>query len=188
MNHERFAYFVMQGEAASKAVAEHPDTAPPHTLPISDNYDLSLVLPSEARDAFQASRVYRLFFVFENYVRDFVLGVLTETDAETWWTSKVPKNVQDEVAELEKKEETKTWMGLGARDKISLTTLPQLLSIIDYRWKEDFEPTLRDKSLIQNARQIGHIRNTVCHMSPVPDEAEDRVKLVMRDWFRAVPP
>ena len=56
------------------------------------------------------------------------------------------------------------------------------------RWKEDFDAILRDRSLIQEARQVSHIRNIVCHMSAVPDEAEDRVKLVMRDWFRAVAP
>jgi hypothetical protein len=187
MNHERLAYFVMLGQAAVGAAASHPDTAPPHPLPISENYDLSVVLPSEARDAFQASRVYRLFYVFENYLRDFVLGVLTESEPESWW-AKVPIDVQTEVDSLEKGEETKAWMGLGARDKISLTTLPQLLRIIDHRWKEDFAIILRDKSLIQEARHVAHIRNIVCHMSAVPDEAEDRVKLVMRDWFRAVAP
>ncbi len=188
MNPERLAYFLMLGQSATAAVASHPETAAPHSLPVSESYDLSVVLPTEAREAFQASRVYRLFFVFENYVRDFVLGVLTETEPETWWTTKVPKNVQDEVSDLEKKEETKAWMGLGARDKISLTTLPQLLSIIEHRWKEDFEEILRDRSLIHEARQVGYIRNIVCHMSATPDEAEDRVKLVMRDWFRAVAP
>jgi hypothetical protein len=49
-------------------------------------------------------------------------------------------------------------------------------------------PLLRDKSLLQEARWISHLRNAVCHMSPIPDEELQRVRQVMRDWYRIIPP
>jgi hypothetical protein len=55
-------------------------------------------------------------------------------------------------------------------------------------WNDAFKSTVRDKFLIQEARSISHIRNTVCHMSDISDEETNRVKQVMRDWFRVVAP
>jgi hypothetical protein len=55
-------------------------------------------------------------------------------------------------------------------------------------WNDVFKATVRDKFLIQEARGISHIRNTVCHMSDISVEESNRVKQVMRDWFRVVAP
>ena len=67
-------------------------------------------------------------------------------------------------------------------------TYPQLMRVIDHCWKEGFEDLLRDKTLVQTARVLSHLRNTIAHMTPISDEEIDRVKLTMRDWFRAVAP
>jgi hypothetical protein len=181
------ALFLMLGQSAERTVKFHPETTPAEGLLLSDSYDLATVLPGEVRQAASASYVYKLFFVFENFLRDFVLGALSEEDKDNWW-NKVPPDVQKEVSELEEKEENKAWMALGSRPKLALTTYPQLLSIIDYRWKEEFQDLIRDKSLIQEARHIGHIRNALCHMTVVPEEEVERVKQVIRDWFRVVAP
>jgi hypothetical protein len=82
------------------------------------------------------------------------------------------------------------WMALNSRSKLSLTTLPQLLKIIEdsHNWKNFFEAVVRDKSLLQEARHISHIRNTICHMGEISEEELARVKQVMRDWLRVVEP
>ena len=67
-------------------------------------------------------------------------------------------------------------------------TLPQLLKEIDEKWKEGFEDLVRDKGLIQEARLLTHLRNTICHMSIIPAEEVERIKQTMRDWFRVVAP
>lgn len=87
---------------------------------------------------------------------------------------------------LSKTEETKKWMALETRDKLSLTN--QLLQIINDCWKDRFDSIVRDKGLIQEARLIAHLRNAARHMTDVPEEEVDRVKQVLRDWFRIVTP
>ena len=67
-------------------------------------------------------------------------------------------------------------------------TYPQLLRVMDHCWKDAFEDLVRDKTLIQEARLIAHLRNTTCHMTSVPDEEVQRVRQTMRDWFRVVAP
>src|SRR5262249_12834581 len=113
--------------------------------------------------------------------------VLSAQDKENWW-DKVPQDVQDKVAKLEETEEAKSWMALGSRDKSALMTYPQLLRVIDHCWKSHFKDLLRDKALVQQARLIGHLRNTICHMTTISAEETERVRQTMRDWFRSVAP
>jgi hypothetical protein len=183
----RLSLFLTVGQLASREIYQHPGTAPQESLPISSSFDLALALPEEVRRAARAALVYKLLFVFENFLRGLVLDVLSEQDPERWW-AKVPKHVQQDVEELERKEETKGWMALGSRSKLSLTTYPQLLDIVEQCWKEGFDSTVRDKSLIQEARHISHLRNAIGHMTEIPDEETERIKQVMRDWFRMVAP
>jgi hypothetical protein len=98
---------------------------------LSQSYDLAPLLPEKVRRATAAAETYRLFFVFENFLRDFVVEVLAKDAAQPWW-DKVPKDVQDEVSKLEETEEIKSWMALGSRDKSALMTFPQLLRVIDF--------------------------------------------------------
>jgi hypothetical protein len=181
------ALFMMLGQTAARTVASMEQLVPKEHLLLSSTYDLAPLLPEKVRRATDASETYRLFFVFENFLREFVVEILSKDPAVSWW-DKVPKDVQDEVTKLEQTEEMKSWMALGSRDRSSLMTFPQLLRVIDHAWKEGFDDLVRDKGLIQEARLIGHLRNTICHMTEIPTEETDRVRQVMRDWFRVVAP
>lgn len=187
MDEAKMSLFVMLGQTASKTLGEVPEIAHSEPLRISPSFDLSTTIPEAVKEANKAAFGYRLFFVFENYLREFVVDVLTKGGKESWW-EKVPKDVQDEVEKNEGKEETKAWMALGSRGKSALLTYPQLLRIVEYRWKEDFQDTIRDRALVQTARHISHLRNTLCHMSCISPEEEARICQVMRDWFRVVSP
>ncbi|MEW6055345.1 MAG: Swt1 family HEPN domain-containing protein [Bdellovibrionota bacterium] len=188
MKDGKLALFVMLGQTAERLIQKQPDTVAPESLPLSKELDLAVSLPILVKRARLASLVFKYFFVFEHFLREFIRETLSESSPANWWESKVPKNIRDEVTESEQKEETKAWMALVSREKLALTTYPQLLSIIESCWKDGFEPIVRDKSLIQEARLITHVRNAACHMSDIPEEEVDRVRQVMRDWFRIVSP
>jgi Swt1-like HEPN len=182
----RAALFIMLGQAAEKTVSLIEDIVPKEELLLSSEYDLAELVPDKVRRAVDASAGYKLFFVFESYLRELIVEVLSKEN-EMWW-DKVPPDVQTEVSKLEETEEVKSWMALGSRDKSTLMTLPQLLRVIDVNWKEGFDDVVRDKGLIQEARLLGHLRNTICHMSTVSAEELERIKQTMRDWFRVVAP
>lgn len=184
---ERAALFLMLGQAADKAVIALEHVVPMDKLMLSASYDLATVVPEKVKRAVKASEAYRLFFVFESYLREFVVEVLSKEATEEWW-AKVPKDVKDEVTRLEETEEVKSWMALGSRDKSALLTLPQLLRVMDENWKQSFQEVVRDKALIQAARTLVHLRNTICHMTVISDEEMDRIKQTLRDWFRVVAP
>ncbi len=187
MSDARLALFLMLGQTATRNVEKVPSVVPSQSLRLSENLDLALTAPEEVRRALAASEPYQLIFIFERYLRTMTVDALSKDGTEEWW-SKIPVDVQTEVEKLAETEETKQWMALGSRDKSSLLTYPQLLRVIDVNWKDYFEDLLRDKSLIQEARWISHIRNAICHMSVIPDEELGRIRQVMRDWFRVFPP
>ncbi len=182
----KLALFVMLGRTAEQLIQEDPQTVPPESLSISDTVNLAVASPAEVRKAIEAAYVYKLFFVFENYLRELVMAVLTEKYSAEWWT-KVDPGVQKEVETLQEKEDTKQWMALEPRTQLSLVTYPQLLVIMEFCWKDVFEPVVRDKQLISEARRVGHLRNAICHMTAIPEEEVNRVKQLLRDWFRVVP-
>lgn len=181
------ALFLMLGQTADRTVSKLDDVVPSESLLVSATFDLAPVLPAMVRKAIEAAEVYKLFYVFENYLREFVLEVLTKDATVSWW-DRIPSDVQTEITKLEETEDVKSWMALGSRDKSALMTFPQLLRVIEHAWKDCFEDVVRDRALVQEARFIGHLRNTICHMSPVPKEEADRVRQTMRDWFRVVAP
>jgi len=187
INDERLALFVLLGQSAGKAISVTPEIAHSEPLTISETYDLSASIPEAVKEANSAAVGFRLFYVFENYLRQFVFEVLSAEAEETWW-DKIPTDVKDEVEKLEEREEQKAWMSVGARDKSALMTYPQLLRVIEHCWKDNFEDIVRDKALLQEARHIAHLRNTLCHMSNITEEEVDRIRQIMRDWFRVVAP
>jgi hypothetical protein len=182
----KLALFVMLGRTVDQLIQENPQTVPPESLSISDTVNLAVASPVEVRKAIDAAFVYKLFFVFENYLRELVMAVLTETYKAEWW-DKIDPGVKKAAEELQEKEETKQWMALEPRTQLSLVTYPQLLAIIEFCWKDVFEPIVRDKQLISEARRVGHLRNAICHMTTIPEEEVERVKQLLRDWFRVVP-
>jgi hypothetical protein len=186
MYDSRIALFLMLGQSAEKTISNLKETAPSESLPIGASYDLATLLPISVKDAMHAAEAYKLFFVFEWYLRDMIVEVLTD-DSGTWW-DKIPTNVQDEIKQLEKTEEAKSWMAIGSRDKSALMTYPQALSVIDHCWKTHFADVVRDKILIQEARAISHLRNTICHMTDISQEEIQRIRQTIMDWFRMVAP
>lgn len=180
------ALFLMLGQTAERTIAQIDDVVPNETLLLSPEYDLAAYVPDKIRRAADAALGYKLFFVFEEYLRELIVELLSK-DGGTWW-DKVPKDVQQEISRLEETEEVKSWMALGSRDKSALMTLPQLLKVIDDCWKQGFDEIIRDRGLIHEARLLVHLRNTICHMSPISNEELERVRQAMRDWFRVVAP
>jgi len=188
MRDDRLALFLLLGQRAERVIAREPTTAPSESILLGPSYDIARALPEEARRASRAATAYRLFFVLENYLRGLIVDVLTKAAISSNWWDLIPPDVKTEVDRLEATEETKAWMSLGSRDKSALMTYPQLLRVMDYCWNQGFSDLVRDKALLTEGRLIAHLRNTVAHMTDIPEEELDRIRQVMRDWFRVIAP
>jgi hypothetical protein len=95
------ALFLALGQTADRIVETIEDVVPRDSLLLSASYDLAEIVPNSVRSATRASEAYKLFFVFEEYLRQLIIEVMTkEGEAKTWWDY-VPQDVKDEVSRLE---------------------------------------------------------------------------------------
>jgi hypothetical protein len=183
---EQLAAFITFGRLANREAASHEFAAPAQPLLIGPNQDLRTMVPETVKDAMEAAEGYKLFFVFENYLRKIVFSVLSEKFKEQWW-EQVPEDIRTKVERLEEKEETKAWMDVTKRRQIDLLTFFELISIIERLWDQYFKELIQDNMLIEETRILVHLRNTICHMEPVPDTELERIRTAFRDWSRIVP-
>lgn len=79
------ALFVLLGQTAQKTVEKIEHLVPKEKLMLSATYDVAPLLPKIVRRASDAAEAYRLFFTFENFLRDFVVEVLSRDPAVSWW-------------------------------------------------------------------------------------------------------
>ena len=100
----KLALFVMLGQTASRTIVSLPEVA--HSEPLAETYDLSTAIPDQVKAANTAALGYKLFFVFENYLREFVVTTLSDDDTPTWW-EKLPTDVKNEVESLEERRSQK---------------------------------------------------------------------------------
>ena len=91
-------------------MAKIEDVVPKDILLLSKEYDLALLAPDSVRKAVNASEPYKLFFVFETYLREMVVDVLSNEGQEQNWYEKISGDVQKEIEKLEATEEVKSWM------------------------------------------------------------------------------
>ena len=85
MSDERLALFLLLGKTVAREMASRSDVALAETLHVSELQDLSALLPEATRLAFKAAEAYKLFFVFETYLREFLVEVLSKNGVEEWW-------------------------------------------------------------------------------------------------------
>src|SRR5579884_1436725 len=90
----QLALFLMLGQSAERAVRADPQLVPAQTLPISPSIDIAESLPEVVSAANQAAEAYRLFFVFEAYLRELIVEVLSNDPAVPWWTRSPPTSAR----------------------------------------------------------------------------------------------
>lgn len=67
------ALFLALGQTADRTVETLKDIVPKDALLLSASYDLAEIVPDSVKSATRASEAYRLFFVFEQYMRELIV-------------------------------------------------------------------------------------------------------------------
>lgn len=145
--------------------------------------DVELFESDILQEARKMADFYALYYSLENSIRRLISERLSEKHGATWWKSKVPLGVQQEV-EKKQKEEKDTTMSIRSDDPLAYTNFGELISIFDQNWA-DFSDTLRSQKAMQTIlSQFNKIRNVVAHSCALNEDEITRFKLYMKDWFR----
>jgi hypothetical protein len=101
--------FAFRGLLASHAITELRLRgilrAPASTAEEVREHDFYAAVPEAIRSGSQEmQRFYRMLFVFENLIRDFVSQRLSDLDGDTWFDSRATKAMKDKVEDRKEKE------------------------------------------------------------------------------------
>jgi hypothetical protein len=140
---------------------------------------------SVLRDAERMSQFYKIFYILENEIRNFIEGALEDSRGKDWWVASVPQVVRENAQKNRDREASE---GLPPRSQrlIEYTTFGELGEIIKENW-DIFSGVFSNASKNRVLRVIARLnvaRGPIAHCNFLPDEESIRLKLAVRDWYK----
>ncbi|MGY3231833.1 hypothetical protein ACVWWJ_003317 [Luteibacter sp. HA06] len=177
---------VIQSGVNAENIAANPDQAR-GLEPWGDNLEpfIRQFELTNRRNAVKMARYYELFYLLENDIRRLIIETMEAAHGETWWDTRVPQGVLDEVKKNQARE-AQAAVTQRSDDNIDYTTFGQLGDIIRENWS-DFAGMLSNQSAVGRVLSgLNMLRGTIAHCGVLADDEVDRLKLAIRDWFRVL--
>lgn len=137
------------------------------------------------RDAERMSHFYKVFYILENEIRNFIEEALDVEKGKDWWNTSVPQAVRENAKKNQDREASE---GLPPRSQrlIEYTTFGELGEIIKENW-DAFSGIFSNASKNRVLRVIARLnvaRGPIAHCNFLPEEESIRLKLAVRDWYK----
>jgi len=149
--------------------------------------DLFAPVPENIRGgSIQMQRWYRILFVFENLVRDFIITRLTELDGENWFDKRATSPMKKKVEARQKDEEKNQWHVGRNKHPIYYLDFGDLGLLMTNHWtvfNDFFDNQTWILSRIQDAERT---RNVIAHTNLLSSEEGERLELYLRDFLRQI--
>ena len=131
-------------------------------------------------------RCYRLLFVLENVVREFVKDVLEEKDGPDWFEKRANIQVKKRVAERKEKEQKNQWRTGRDSHPVNYIDFGDLALIIQTHWNE-FKDLLPPQAwAISRLNDAERSRNVIAHTNVLSDEEVTRLEMIVSDWVKQI--
>lgn len=131
-------------------------------------------------------RSYRLLFVLENLVREFVREVLEEIDKDDWFEKRASRDMKKKVEDRKSAESKNNWHTGRNAHPIYYLDFGDLALLIQSHW-ENFKGLLPTQSwAVSRLNDAERSRNVIAHTNLLSDEEVVRLEMHVRDWVRQV--
>lgn len=183
--------FVFRGILARQAMKELQDRGvlrPPTATPDERReHDFFAPVPEQIRtNSVRMQRQFRLLFVFENLIRDFVSQRFSEADGDAWFETRATTAMKTKVHDRKDKEARNQWhVGRNTHPVFYLDFGDLGLLIINH-WqvfKDFFENQAWVQSRITEAERT---RNVIAHTNVLAEQEANRLEMYLRDWMLQV--
>lgn len=135
----------------------------------------------------EMARNYRLLYVFENLVRDFINTRFTEEDRTTsWFQNRSNAAMQKKVEERKKGEEKHQWHTGRNEGPLHYLDFSDLGLLIINHWVvfKDFFP--KQSWVTTRIDEAERSRNVIAHTNLLSSEESQRLEMYLRDWIRQI--
>ena len=137
-------------------------------------------------EALRMTRLYALIYCFENSVRSLIRERLQERHGSSWWTSKVPKKVQDFAESRQKEAQETSWLEGQKQDVLGFVEFGHLADLIANNW-EDFSDLIPSQHwLKQRFDELEKTRHFIAHNRLLLPGEFSRIEMYIADWNRMV--
>ncbi len=136
-------------------------------------------------EAAAMAKHYEVFYSLEKSIRELVAQTIEAAEKrEDWWSSsRVPVNIQTDVASRIQKE-LDAGVTKRSLDELDYTTFGELSVIIAANW-DIFGGLFNSKKAVEKVMaSLNALRNPIAHCSPLAEDEVLRLQLTVRDWFR----
>lgn len=134
------------------------------------------------RQAGRMAEYYRIFYMLENFIRDFVNTVMTEAVGEDWWDTEVPDNIKD-AARRSRERELHSGVTPRSDENIQYITFGELMGIMSANWSHFAGIFPSPKGLENVMGRLNTLRGPIMHCGELAEDEVLRLKLSVRDWF-----
>lgn len=131
-------------------------------------------------------RCYRLLFILENIVREFVQDVLEDKDGADWFKKRASLTIQKKVTERQEKEAKNQWHTGRNTHPVNYIDFGDLALLIQAHWNE-FKDLLPTQSwVVSRLNDAERTRNVIAHTNLLIDEEVTRLEMIVNDWIKQI--
>jgi hypothetical protein len=183
--------FVFRGILTSHAKRQLEATGflrtPTMTPEERQDQDLFAAVSAGVRGAsIQMQRCYRLLFVFENLVREFITDRLQEADGPDWFEKRATAGMKKKYEERKAAEDKNQWHAGRNTHPLFYLDFGDLGLLIINQWA-DFKDLLPNQAWLQSRiQEAERTRNVIAHTNTLATEEGDRLEMYLRDWIKQV--
>lgn len=134
------------------------------------------------RQAARMAEYYRIFYMLENFIRDFVSTVMSDAVGTDWWETDVPENIKD-AARRSRERELNSGVNTRSDENTQYITFGELMGIMSANWSHFAGIFPSPKGLENVMGRLNTLRGPIMHCGELAEDEVLRLKLSVRDWF-----
>jgi hypothetical protein len=181
--------FVLRGtlteESLDKSGRRHPNLLLFSEQEVAADIGLEYIDPVYVEAMKPMAVVHTAIAAFENSVRDFVKGVLSDSD-ENWWDNKVAERIRKKAETRKDEEERNRWHGSRGTHPLEFTDLGELASIIRSNFSAFEAFCVNEEWVTSIFRVVERSRNVIMHSGTLGRGDLQRLGINIRDWIKQV--
>lgn len=136
--------------------------------------------------SFQMQRYYRILYVFENLVREFINNTLSEIDGDNWFDKRSNKSMQEKLEKRKSNEEKNQWHTGRNQHPLFYMDFSDLDLLIINNW-DIFGDYFPDQAWIMSRiKETERTRNVIAHTNELAAEEGARLEMHLHDWIRQI--
>jgi hypothetical protein len=186
-----FSNFTLKGLFASYCIKDLQTSGilrtPNQSVEVEKDHNLFVTASEKIRfGSLQMQRYYRMLYIFENLVREFITNTLNDIDGDNWFDTRANKGMKDKYEKRKSDEEKNHWHTGRNEHPLFYMDFGDLSLLIINHWGvfSDFFP---DQAWVTSRiRDTERTRNVIAHTNELPAEEGARLEMHLRDWIKQV--